>query len=70
MRVVVDDDVQAVAGFMQANVPASRLTSVANALAVLAPVLWGKFEPEQVQALRLEGEVITAGSRTPAASTE
>ena len=41
MEIVIDPDVQAVAEFMQRNVPAARLASVAKALNELGPLLWG-----------------------------
>jgi hypothetical protein len=56
--VILDDDVKAVAEFMQTKIAASRLISVADGLAAIAPLLWGRYEPEAVQALRLEAQPI------------
>lgn len=68
---VVDEDVRAVAEFMQGRIAASRLVAVADGLAGIAPLLWGKFQPEAVQAIRLEGQPITASAAgRPAASSE
>lgn len=53
MELIIDPDVKAVAEFMQSNMPASKLVSVASAVAALAPMLWGAFEAESVCALRL-----------------
>jgi len=49
----VDSDVLAVAIFMQERMAASRLVAVADGLAAIAPLLWGHYEAEAVQALRL-----------------
>lgn len=51
--VVMDSDVQAVAEFMQERIAASRLVAVADGLGAVAPLLWGQYQPEAVQALRL-----------------
>jgi hypothetical protein len=42
MKFEVDQDVQAVAEFMQRSIPAARLVGVAAALNALAPLLWGE----------------------------
>lgn len=54
MKLVIDPDVQAVAEFMLANVPANRLVSVVNGLARIAPVLWEHHDVEAIAMLRLE----------------
>lgn len=59
MEVEIDSDVQAVAEFMQRNVPASRLVAVAEAAAKLAPLLWGRYEKEDVAALLLREPAIS-----------
>jgi hypothetical protein len=41
--------VQTVAAFMMANVPAARLVAVAKTVGEMAPLLWGQYDPEQVQ---------------------
>ena len=53
MKLICDDDVKAVAEFMQNSMPAAKLVSVASAVASLAPILWGQFEAESISALRL-----------------
>lgn len=54
-RVEIDPDLHAAAEWMQANVPASRLVAVAGSLATLAPILWGQFKAEEIDAVRLVG---------------
>lgn len=53
MELEIDEDVKAVAEFMQTNIAASRLTGVASSLSALAPVLWGRYAPEPVHSLSL-----------------
>jgi hypothetical protein len=53
MHLEVDKDVKHVLEFMQNSMPATKLLSVAKAIAELAPVLWGRFEAESIFALRL-----------------
>ena len=53
MDLVIDSDVKAVAEFMQSHFAASRLVSVAQAMARLAPILWGRYPPEEIDALML-----------------
>ena len=53
MELIIDPDVRAVAEFMQGSMPAAKLVEVAAAVASMAPILWGQYAPEPVQALRL-----------------
>ena len=53
MELVFDPDVKAVAEFMQSTLPATRLVSIANAISELAPILWGRYTRESVDALYL-----------------
>lgn len=53
MNILADPDLEAVAEFMQARLTADRLVPVAEALAVLAPALWGHFERSELRALTL-----------------
>jgi hypothetical protein len=53
MEVVVDHDVKAVADFMQKNIPVKKLRGVANRLAEIAGLLWGHFDTEDVEPMRL-----------------
>jgi hypothetical protein len=65
----IDPDVKAVASFMQEQLTADRLVAVAEALAGLAPVLWGHFQRSEVRALSLRAEApISSGQRKRAAS--
>jgi len=69
MKIEVDPDLQGAAEWMQRNIPAAKLVAVASGLASFAPLLWGQYQPEAIQAIRLVAEPI-AGPRTPAASNE
>lgn len=70
MNVTMDSDVQLVAEFMQNNVPASRLLSVATGLAACAPLLWGQFAAADVTPpLSLQAEPIS-GPQTRSTSSE
>lgn len=63
-EIVIDDDVKAVAEFMQTHISnASRLVPVANALAALAPAMWGQYPAATVQPLRLEARPIETPHR-------
>ena len=53
MNVLLDADVQAVMEFMQEKVEAGRLVGVSRGIAALAPLLWGQYQPETVDPLRL-----------------
>lgn len=66
-----DADLVAVAAFMQRNLPAAKLVSVANALAAVAPLMWGHYLSEPVVALALERETISAcDPHKPPSATE
>jgi hypothetical protein len=67
-RVEIDPDLHAVAEWMQAHVPACKLVGIANALAASAPALWGQYQPETVQGLRLVVSGSIAEPRRPGAS--
>ncbi len=54
MELMIDDDVRAVAEFMQQRVAAARLVPVAEGIAKVASLLWGRYTPEDVRVLRLE----------------
>jgi hypothetical protein len=45
--------VEAVAEFMQRNIPASKLVAVSDSIKALAPIMWGHFDREEIRALRL-----------------
>lgn len=65
MEIILDSDVQAVAEFMQGRLPTARLVAVAEALSSLAPILWGKYQPEAVEVLRLRNSPLTTLSCEP-----
>jgi hypothetical protein len=50
---IIDDDVKVVTEFMQRNIKTARLVSVAQSVADLAPILWKRYEKEDVSALLL-----------------
>ena len=59
MELIIDDDVKSVAEFMQSCSPATKLVSVAEAVANIAPILWGQYESQAISALRLAPLPIT-----------
>jgi len=59
----MDQHVKLVAEFMRAHVPAAKLVNVAQALAELAPILWGKYEREEVRALALMPQSVASAAR-------
>ena len=60
MDLEIDPDVKAVAEFMQANMTASHLVAVAQGVADLAPLLWGRYGKEDVSILLLRSTPLTA----------
>ena len=54
MEFVLDNDVQAVAEFMQDNVPAAKLRAVAESLPKLARLLWEDIPQEPLQPASLK----------------
>ncbi len=64
----VDSDVLAVVAFLQTHVAASRLVAVADGLAAIAPLLWGKYQPESVQVIQLATKPIAVPRTLTAAS--
>ena len=63
MDLIADQDVQSVVEFIQRSVPATRLVSVANAVAGIAPLLWGHHKAEEVLPLQLVCPPISDGGR-------
>jgi hypothetical protein len=49
----IDPEVHAVVEFMQRNLQCSHMVAVAEAVAKLAPILWGRYAAEQVTPLQL-----------------
>lgn len=71
MRIEADSDVMAVLSFMQKEIAATRLLSVANGVAAMAPLLWGRYQAETVAPLCLADELCaTAAQRRQSASSE
>lgn len=64
MEIEMDSDVKAVVEFMQITLPAARLVAVSDAVQKVAPVLWGHYPTEEVQALRLRAAISVGGPRT------
>jgi hypothetical protein len=60
MELLIDPDVKAVAEFMQGRFSTARLVAVANGLAAIAPLLWGQYQPDEVQTLRLACDAPTS----------
>lgn len=61
MNLVIDNDVKVVLEFMQANLSANRLVSVAAGVNALAPVLWRQYETEDITILSLVSLPINVG---------
>jgi hypothetical protein len=53
LELCIDPDVKTVAEFMQSKFAAARLVSIAKAISELAPLFWGKYSTESVDALYL-----------------
>lgn len=68
MQLQMDPDVLAVAVFMQERLTADRLVPVSQAIAEIAPALWGRFERSEVRTLSLVAAQPSTSS-TPAAAT-
>jgi len=54
--------VKKVAEFMQREVPADELRGVANAIALLAPSIWGRHPEQHIQPLELAPSALTSGA--------
>jgi hypothetical protein len=63
MTVIFDPDVQEAAEFLQSRFLCSKLVSIAEGLAVVAPGLWGHYGAEQVVPIRLSHPSILACDR-------
>lgn len=58
-ELIIDADVRLVASYLMDTIEASKLVSVAEAVAQLAPLLWGHHERTDVRALKLQYPPIT-----------
>ena len=66
MELQIDNDLKAVAEFMQAHVACGKLVSVARSISVLAPLLWGQHtvDDEELVPLRLIADpILVCGQR-------
>lgn len=71
MDITIDPNVKAVAEFMQERLPAAQLVAVANAIAAIAPLLWGEYQADRISPLRLANPPILAdGPHTLPVSSE
>jgi hypothetical protein len=71
MELEIDPDVKAVIELMQSSMAAAKLVPVAEAVAALAPILWGRYETEDVTVLRLRsGAISVCDPRKQSASSE
>ena len=57
MKLIIDRDVKSVAEFMQGNLDVRRLVAVASAIAALAPILWGRYDREEINPLCLTSHI-------------
>lgn len=48
MSIVLDEDVVSAAKLLQSQFPAAKLVSISEAVAALAPVIWGRYPREEV----------------------
>jgi hypothetical protein len=65
-EIAVHPDVKAVIAFMQDALPTGRLVGVAEAVAVMAPVLWGHHTQEAI----VPAALVTDGQPALADATE
>jgi hypothetical protein len=68
MQLQIDKDLHAVIEFMQGNIPANKLMSVAEKLPDLARVLWSHFPQELCVTAKLE--TIKLCNQSPLNATE
>lgn len=61
MELRMDADLQSVAEFMERNLPASKLVSVAEELPKMARLLWARYPQEPVVGLELSEPRFTSG---------
>jgi hypothetical protein len=69
MEIEIDPDTKAVAEFMQSSIAASRLVGVAEGIARLAPLLWGRYAPEKVETLSLAHRQLNGSETSPPVAT-
>jgi len=56
MNIEADQDVKAVIGFMQHNIPTSKLVGIAERLPELAKLLWGHYPQEPFAVMQLRAD--------------
>lgn len=59
MDILLDDDLRAVAEFMQRHVAAAKLVPIAEAMNALAPILWGRYGRDALTPLVLRERPIS-----------
>lgn len=64
MELWIDEDVKAVAAFMQEKIPASRLVAVADGIAGIAPLLWSRYQGEKIDVLALSSPKLDQAHRS------
>lgn len=71
MEFVMDDDVQTVLEFMQAKIATCKLAQVAESVAAIGSVLWGRYKREEFSPISLQGEpIISTSCAIPQAAIE
>jgi hypothetical protein len=70
MELRMDADLQSVAEFMQANLPAAKLVSVADSLSTVARLLWSHLPQEPCLPACLSVPKTSLCSQSQSASTE
>jgi hypothetical protein len=70
MELRIDGDLQAVAEFMQRNIPASKLMSVADELPKMGRLLWAHYPQEPSVGLRLSERPLTNGLQQDASVSD
>lgn len=61
MSIHLDGDLQELVVFMQRSIPASKLLATAEAVALLAPVIWGHHEKDRIIPAMLLSPAISLG---------
>jgi hypothetical protein len=59
MTIAIDRSVEEVLTFMQSNIQADRLIAVSEAVAGIAPLIWGKYPRRSIDALSFDNGQVT-----------
>lgn len=68
MNLSIDKDLECIASFMEANFAATKLVPLAEALALLAPSLWGQYDREALVPLALRATSPSAEQKPASAN--